>query len=390
MRSFCEACKQTRDVETGVEVWHLGFFDDMARRAREELTFHHMYILQGTEKKKRCTLKMCVCALYYTAENVKKPVYQASFEYKNHGKCTQIKNPLFNQKVADYIRNEWAKKIGLWAATSIHLVKMATGVVADTSNQSAEGVMNREKHMKGHTGKNIEPAEYFRYFGEENSSAAKRLLTEMQNMEETVKRTTKRKEARSKNAQKQQNGEEEEQIVWKSPTSATNPSRSEKGVDMAVHLANNAANARNAGHCLNDKALYRQIRNWLDLHHPDKVKKYGKLMDYPTYTKYLGGYKQKGVKNMTKWNFGQKKLLYLYVDEEHGEHSGGESDEEEQQNRKRASEEIQKNDDSVEDSRKKAPRVETPEVEKDDESVRTNQEMLDGMYESAGIEIDYS
>ena len=38
----------------------------------------------------------------------------------------------------------------------------------------------------------------------------------------------------------------------------------------------------------------------------------------------------------------------------------------------------------------KAPRVETPEVEKDDESVRTNQEMLDDMYESAGIEIDYA
>ena len=90
---------------------------------------------------------------------------------------------------------------------------------------------------------------------------------------------------------------------------------------------------------------------------------------------------------MTKWNCGQKKLLYLFVDEEHGEHSGGESDEEEQQGRKRAWDDMKQDDHDLESNRNKAPRVEDKEGEKDDESVRTNQEMLDEMYQSAGIKI---
>ena len=63
------------------------------------------------------------------------------------GKETGIKNLLCSPAAADYLLQQWLKKIGLHTRTVVTVIEKAKNISLPANNQSSEGLIRKEKHL---------------------------------------------------------------------------------------------------------------------------------------------------------------------------------------------------------------------------------------------------
>lgn len=128
------------------------------------------------------------------------------------GEKAGIKNPLCSPAAADYLRQQWLKKMGLHTRTVVTVIEKAKDMSLPANNQSSEGLTRKEKHLtrdiRVHT---AEPGTYMWYRYLELHRGSRYLMDEMDRCESYIGR--RRARFMSKQGSKKNKGGEQKESM---------------------------------------------------------------------------------------------------------------------------------------------------------------------------------
>jgi hypothetical protein len=127
-----------------------------------------------------------------------------------------IKNPLYSQTVATYLRTIWLKKISFWSRGIVDLAEKAKDMAIDPTNQLIEAIFKNVKHGQDvfqHVG---DPGQYVLHRMDDCRKSEKRFIDEFQYLGESLKkiqdRRSKKKRKKTQMSQDAATQEAEEKI----------------------------------------------------------------------------------------------------------------------------------------------------------------------------------
>lgn len=117
-----------------------------------------------------------------------------------------FKNPAYCPAAANYVRNTWAAKSGLWSLAIVELLQHRVGVCLDNSNQALEGRIRTKKHDTDIHSHLADLGKYMVHWDKEAAAADSAMFTDLESANIRIKAMLKsRQTAMLKASQKRLN-----------------------------------------------------------------------------------------------------------------------------------------------------------------------------------------